>query len=286
MFSSRYYTPRKYYRRRYNGNFKSRKYNPSMSMYQSPLPYQQIGRTLQARPTTVNQPLINGLITPQKMDAMYKILEDNHYAAIQPKPVSSYSGFHSKEYSLNDLIPYNSIGTVAINKEFIENILTSEVTFPTAPAGYVYNWQLTNIVFIRSGISDFTDDSRYTLQWTGPFLVSGTPPVATTRNLIHKTVDTTMSLDYNSTIMCTPGPSNNQCVTKYIAYSTGSISSANGTNNTIDSNINDNGYYPLMTSDGTIPTFNQYIVFNQESGTVASYDTKLIFNIYYYLTKL
>ena len=126
------YSYRKSRTRNNNGrNRYNRIYNPSVPLYSRPTNYQIVGRTLQARPNTLQTDFIQYPITQEKMAVMAKILSENGYGQ-----TTSKEGFQwNIKLTFNDV--FDREGALRINADWIfEHIDLGEPLVPQPPTGY------------------------------------------------------------------------------------------------------------------------------------------------------
>ena len=247
MQSQRYYSPRRYYRRRYNGNYRSRKYNPSMNLYQRPLDYQQIGRTLQSRPNTICQPLVNGLITPKKMDEMYKILQDNYYPAIQkPIPIDVQPFFIQMERftRINELFIQDG-EYVDVNPQRFYNGVSNYLNTTNPGLFQRYNqwrFQLYYLYVFNDHVLAALTNVQFTIQWVNNLLTQQTPYA-----LVYKTLDTGIAATTSSPTAYVSPSNNNTCsIARLSLTNSGTFTRGVSTVQTNDGDISDNGFYPII----------------------------------------
>lgn len=247
------YSPR---RRRYNNyRYRIQKYY-APTIQKSPIPnyYQKKGRILQVSPLRLVNENTN-LINQKLLDRYYQTLVKYKYpfpdTPIPPSPqppidISQYTYFIHTDYVQLSALPE------IIDNEYIFNTYVSSTleTLPPAPTGFEYYFDLISITYAHTS-SNQSDNSNFSLSWS-------TPLAQQTHNLITKTLTGT----YNTTdyyhIMAFPGASN------YVFYSQASYTQTSinyrmANFGSPDANINDDGIYPLLSTDNGSETYNSSI---------------------------
>lgn len=278
MYSRR----RKLYRYQSKKYYRNNLFAPSLRKATSPNYYQMKGRIIQQSPLNMKDPN-TFIMTRDKLDEYYNILKQYKYVIPQPitPDLSAYNTLVSLPYSLSEIITQYGI-LVNFDTEWLiaaSNIYLND-SLPSPPSGFIWKFSCLNIDFVRNGLNT-TDSTRYSLVFNSPnFLTDNQFPI------IDKDADMgPYSVNSHAHITCKRTGVANQAEITEITYAQYSLGISSVEVSTTDPNINDNGWYPLITNDESASTYNSSITFNStQTGSI--YDrTYLTFNVLVFLDK-
>lgn len=271
MFSSRRYSPRYKSRQYYHKKNINRKFAPAAYKSNPPTYYQQKGRIIQSSPLHLYS-IPRQLPNSETLKKMYNTLLKINYPNVGPNstpqvPLQPYlASFTLTAAQLSDL-PDGKLNPTNFST-LVRN--TTELT--NLPSGWEYKFELFTIEFRQRIASGLVESSQYHIDLVHPIFV------ANPYSIVLKTVSTTGSGSTNSIVCLTsliPVDANQVKVTR-LAYTTSGYSVTSPTIASNDPVINDNGWYPILS---TAYSDNQnYLQFVLNSGSFSD-ELYLMFSV-------
>lgn len=239
---------RKYYNYKKSQN---KYFSPYKLNEQVPNYYQKKGRIIQKTPLYLTDDR-DEIITKKILDKYYRILKNFNYPALripQPPPTppppfdpSDFTFFlHTNNVTFDNLPSY--IDVQWLKEQIIDEYVSH---LPNPPTGFSYAFDLISLNFHRDLISG-TDTSRFSFTWNSAF---ATQPIS----IISKTLDTTSNTSFTGLILSVPNGANSMRHSQ-IAYTATDIIYRFSIKATNDPSPNDDGFYPLITSNPDQETY-------------------------------
>lgn len=266
------YSPRRRYKRYISKKYyRNNLFAPSLKKAPAPNYYQMKGRILQQTPRIMKEPPTE-LMTRSKLDKMYDTLI--HYKYSFPLPIDPADYIL---YSVSSIVRFNSLGeSKDFDLDYFQPIVNS-IQKPAAPDGFHYDFDVINIYY-NNNVGVVNDTSRFDIIWQTSLLTSGQ------LNIMTKQVDTELSSSgIYTTLQCIPY-TNSTCLITRVAFTSGNINVTTSRQSTVDTQINDDGYYPLVTSNPTSETFGSKISYVRDTFSSQLQNHTLTFKFLIYLT--
>lgn len=243
---------RKYYSKKY---YKNRLFAPSMKKANMPNYYQMKGRIIQQTPALIKEPPTK-LITRKDLDEYYQTLIKFKYPVGPPFDPTLYTF-----YGVTDLLRLDQLlNSEDFNEEYFQRFVDT-LAKPDAPRGYKYVFDVIGMLFTVEPNDDGV--GRFDFVWQSNLLTSGLV------NIIDKQVGSTIEDTVYANIQCIPYTAT-KCMINRVAFTSSNVNITSSRQNTNDSSIRDDGYYPLVTSNVTQETYGSHITF--EKTQLSSYE--------------
>lgn len=265
------YSPRRRYKRYISKKYyRNNLFAPSLKKAPAPNYYQMKGRILQQTPRILKEPPTE-LMTRSKLDKMYDTLKQYKYNFPLPFDPSLFVF-----YSVSNQITLDSLGeSIDFDIDYFQLVVNS-IPKPAAPDGYHYNFDVINMLFYKDQ-NVRTDTSHFDFNWQSSLLTPGQV------SLITKQVDSTITNDLYSTLQCVPY-STNKCLVTRFAFTASGINVTFSRQSTVDTQINDDGYYSFVTSDPQSETYGSKISYVRRVNSDLLNEYKIQFKILIYLS--
>lgn len=263
MFSSRRYSPRYKSRQYYKKKNINRKFSPAVYKNNIPTYYQQKGRIIQTSPLHLYS-VPRQLPSSETLKEMYETLIKVNYPNVGPQPTPPPSlplQPYVSQFSLNSQQCY-ALENHKITPLMLEYLVETYGNLTPLPEGWAYRFELFTISMSHRIPQNSTSIAQYHIDLCNPILSNMNNPV----QIVIKSVTTSGgTTGVSAAWLCSFIPiEENYGRIPRCTYSTGSITVSNLTLATNDSEVNDNGWYPIISSDG-LPE-NNYLDFVLNSG--------------------
>lgn len=245
------YSPRRrYYKRRSLKYYRNNLFAPSLKKAPLPNYYQMKGRIIQQSPAYIKNSDTQ-LMTQDKLQELYNTLVKFKYPMLPAFDPSGYLFYYVTEpYQLNTLGE-----EFDFDMTFFQTLVGS-LEKPAPPSGYHYSFDVISILFRTTGYESQVDASRFNFNWETDLLTSRQLAIIT------KTLNSSELAAYTAILQAIPYQSE-KCYVSRIAFTNSTMTLTNSLQNTTDENINDDGYYPFVTSDSSSETYGSKISYTR-----------------------
>lgn len=236
MYSSRRRYP--YYRKRKYNSSRKKIFSPNLFTSNIPSYYQMKGRTVQQSPRLMYNPPTE-MPSSKTLQKMYDTLLKAKYPNVGPQILPL------KPYVIEHETTINIISDNTDSKFSPLDLLTTiQSKLTPLPSTWRYKIECFNINFQASQGSGTSSPVQYHLDLYHPILTEQTNPI----QLIYKTVTTSAfgPVQWNANL--TPTQINQLRYTR-ASYTTGGIAFTQPVVATLDDNITDNGWYPILSTE-------------------------------------
>lgn len=271
MFSSRRYSPRYKSRQYYKKKNINRKFSPAAYKNNIPTYYQQKGRIIQTSPLHLYS-VPRQLPNSETLKNMYDTLLKVNYPNVGPNPTPQMP---LQPYLVSFALTAAEINTFTEDGKLTPTKFQSLVSISTElsnlPEGWGYKFELYTIEFRQRIGSGLVESNQYHIDLTHPIFVDNP------YSIVIKTVSTTGSNNTNIIMMTSLIPVQPYEVKlSRLAFTTQGYTITNPTLTSDDADINDNGWYPILSN--SYPDEQNFLEIVLNSGRIPD-DLYMLFNV-------